>query len=59
MKKFSGDIHIFSSIFDSKLHNFFTCPRVNADNYSITDLDSMLTYKHFLNGWAFLFVTTV
>ena len=59
MKEVSNHQENPSIYFEAKLHNFFTCPQVNSNNYSIMDLDGMLTFKHYLNGWVFLFVTIV
>ena len=59
MKELSTYMRFYSSNFDVKFQNFFECPQGNANNYSINDLDHMLNYKHYLNGWVFLFVTVM
>ena len=47
-------LKLYSNYLDVKFQKNFECPQGNANNYSIKDLDEMLSYKHYLNGCMFL-----
>ena len=37
----------------------FICPFKNYSNYTSDDLDSLLMYKHYINGWLTLFIIVI
>ena len=53
----SSYMKVSSTSVDFKFLSLFTCPQGKSNNYTNVDLDNMLTYKHYLNGWISLVVT--
>ncbi len=49
------DVNFTSALIGKK----FVCPFQNYTNYSPEDLDTLLKYKHYINGWLTLFIIII